>query len=241
MIFNMSGGGGGGLNFKVIGGTTQPSNPAQNTIWINTTIDIAEYMLTPTAPSNPYIGLLWIKTGLTGKATFDALKKNTLQLSVSDCKQYISDKLSPMDGFIYQDSEWIRISSVWDGTLFDNGNQYEDYTGGWVHSSETIGTTLSGYSDAASSWGTFARTVNPVDLTDWNTVNVNFTALSQNVTIAVNTVTGLGTAASLPGYVKPTAVGIGTLDVSSLSGEHYIFVASGPSYGSFTADKVWLA
>lgn len=36
MIFNMSGGGGAALNFKVMGGTSAPSNPKENTIWVNT-------------------------------------------------------------------------------------------------------------------------------------------------------------------------------------------------------------
>lgn len=232
-----------GLNYRIIGGTTQPASPAENTIWVSTGTDIAGYVLTPEAPADLYAGLLWVKTGSAGMASFNALKNNMLQVSVSDCKQYLSEKLSPMDGYIYQNGEWIRISSVWDGTLFDAGNQYEEYTGGWKHSSvSSIGTTISGYSGSTTSWGSYAYTVNPIDLTDWNTINVNFTAASNNGgSIVANTVAGLGTAGSMPGFIKITAQGVGTLDISHLSGEHYILLAAGPSQGSFTADKVWLA
>lgn len=60
MIFNMTGGGGiagsgsgAGLNFKVVGGTTQPSNPSENTIWVNTDKEITGWIF---SAKNPFIG-----------------------------------------------------------------------------------------------------------------------------------------------------------------------------------------
>lgn len=60
MIFNMMGGGGtagsgsgAGLNFKIVGGTTQPANPSENTIWVNTDADITGWMF---SAKNPFIG-----------------------------------------------------------------------------------------------------------------------------------------------------------------------------------------
>lgn len=55
MIFNMTGGGGSaaGLNFKVVGGTTQPSNPSENTIWVNTDKEITGWIF---SAKNPFIG-----------------------------------------------------------------------------------------------------------------------------------------------------------------------------------------
>lgn len=50
MIFNVSGGGGAALNFKVVGGTTQPSNPKENTIWVNTSQEITSLDFGVTAP-----------------------------------------------------------------------------------------------------------------------------------------------------------------------------------------------
>ena len=45
MIFNMSGGGGGDakLNFEVVGGTTAPASPKENTIWVNTNTTIPSW------------------------------------------------------------------------------------------------------------------------------------------------------------------------------------------------------
>lgn len=51
---NSVGGGSGsnGLNFKVVGGTTQPTNPCENTIWVDTDIDITSWFFDD---YNPYV------------------------------------------------------------------------------------------------------------------------------------------------------------------------------------------
>ena len=43
-------GGSGGLNFDVVGGTTEPTNPKENTIWVNTETKIEYWSLEPTEP-----------------------------------------------------------------------------------------------------------------------------------------------------------------------------------------------
>ena len=40
------------LNFEVVGGTTEPVNPVENTIWINTDTEITNWFF---SPSNPYV------------------------------------------------------------------------------------------------------------------------------------------------------------------------------------------
>ena len=79
MIFNMTGGGGGSsLNFKVVGGTSQPSGVGENTIWVKTSTAITSYVFSPNQPTAS-AGCVWIQTG-TGSVSFNALKKNTIQL-----------------------------------------------------------------------------------------------------------------------------------------------------------------
>lgn len=54
MIFNMTGGGGvagAGLNFKVVGGTTQPTSPSENTIWVNTSTAITSWSFGANEPN----------------------------------------------------------------------------------------------------------------------------------------------------------------------------------------------
>lgn len=45
-------GSGAGLNFKVVGGTTQPANTIQNTIWVNTDTEIPSYTFSGDAPNS---------------------------------------------------------------------------------------------------------------------------------------------------------------------------------------------
>lgn len=50
--FKAGSGGGAPLNFKVVGGTSQPSNPKENTIWVNTDKEITGWHF---GVENPYI------------------------------------------------------------------------------------------------------------------------------------------------------------------------------------------
>lgn len=65
-----AGGGGGGLNFRVIGGTTQPTSPKENDIWVNTSTNIPQWIMSPIDPLEANI-LSGLPTGdgyLTGSA-----------------------------------------------------------------------------------------------------------------------------------------------------------------------------
>ena len=50
LIFG-AGGGGANLNFRVLGGTTQPANPKENDIWVNTDAKITSWVFSVTEPN----------------------------------------------------------------------------------------------------------------------------------------------------------------------------------------------
>ena len=50
MIHEMIGGGGASLNFKVVGGTSTPSSPKENTIWVNTDAEISSWAFSAEEP-----------------------------------------------------------------------------------------------------------------------------------------------------------------------------------------------
>lgn len=116
MIFNLAGGGGGGLNFKIIGSTTQPTSPSENTIWVNTSTAITGYVFDVTQPTGSE-GLLWFSTGTSCAAPFNALKKNTIQIYPTGVKQYISGSWVDVSAKTYQGGAWID----WAVYLFNNG------------------------------------------------------------------------------------------------------------------------
>lgn len=129
MIVNASGGGD-NLNFKVVGGTTRPSNPKENTIWVNTATEITGWIFHATQPAGVE-GRVWIATGTSSDSKFNALKKNGIVVYPLTVKQYVSGVWTYKDAFIYQSGAWMKLGLY----LYNNGNDYTDKTGGWTTSS----------------------------------------------------------------------------------------------------------
>lgn len=105
-------GGTGGLNFKLVGGLTQPADPADNLIWVNTAEDITGYALTPEQPDTPEEGTVWIKTGLAGAASLNILKKNQILLYLNTCCQYLQGAWVRKEASIWQDDEWKQFATL---------------------------------------------------------------------------------------------------------------------------------
>lgn len=101
------GGGSAGLNFKIIGGTTTPSNPKENMIWINTDIKITSWIFSATEPESPTEGMVWISTGTPSPVGFNALKKNGIQIYPVFEKQYTSGAWVDKTAKSYQDGAWV--------------------------------------------------------------------------------------------------------------------------------------
>ena len=97
--------GGAGLNFAVVGGTTQPASPKENTIWVNTDTAIGGWAFSAAEPTAAE-GLVWILTGTTSPAAFNAAKKETLTVYPQVAKQYIGGKWEPKEVQAYVGGEW---------------------------------------------------------------------------------------------------------------------------------------
>ena len=101
-----NGGGGAILNFKVVGGTTQPENPGENTIWINTDTEITSWEFSTDTPGSPAAGMVWIKTGFGSATPFNALKKNEVRVYPFSAHQYLDGVLADKTAMIYADGIW---------------------------------------------------------------------------------------------------------------------------------------
>lgn len=134
-------GGGGSLNFKVVGGTAQPTNPSENTIWVNTDVAISSYVFATAEPSNPKEGMVWIATDKSSDMAFNALKKNAVMVYPLSAKQYVSGKWVDKTAKTYQSGEWIDWIDP--DLLYRYGNENTAVTGGWKTGTPT--TYGSGY------------------------------------------------------------------------------------------------
>ena len=101
------GGGGESLNFKVVGDTTEPTNPNKNTIWVNTDKKIASWIFSATQPKTATEGMVWIFTSTFSAVEFNALKKNGIQVYPIFAKQYVSGAWVDKTAKSYQNGVWV--------------------------------------------------------------------------------------------------------------------------------------
>ena len=105
-------GGSSELNFKVVGGTTQPSSPSSNTIWVNTGTAITGWVFSADAPSSPTAGVVWFKTRFGSSVPFNALKKNCLHVYPISVWQYASGAWAEKTAMIYADGTWSLVRAL---------------------------------------------------------------------------------------------------------------------------------
>lgn len=234
-----TGGGGGGLNFRVVGGTTQPTNPKENTIWVNTNTAITDWVFSaeqPTAAS----GRVWISTGASSPVEFNALKKNGIQVYPLSAKQYVSGVWRYVAAKSYQGGKWVNW--VWVSYLYNSGDKCEDITGGWSSSgysgggvevtSATYGTdriTFTGTNNAHN----VACTNNPIDLSKYSklkffgavTADGSYDGRRFGLTVAISKTKDFSNSAAQMPLLKGTYDGENAaLDISGVSEKFYVAV-----------------
>lgn len=109
------------LNFDVVGGTTQPSNPTENAIWVNTNVGITSWVFSATVPSNPIEGMVHFTTSSAAVAEFNALSENDIRVYPTGCSQYVGGTWVSKDAKTYQNGQWLS----WILYLYKKGTFYE--------------------------------------------------------------------------------------------------------------------
>lgn len=234
--------GGTDLNFEVVGGTTQPENPVENTIWVNTEQEITGWCFSTENPTELVEGFVWFCTGATYATTFNALKEiNVIQVPIVSSKQYVAGALINVDTKVYQNGGWHNL----DVFLYYKGDQNTDITGGWTIASSMGGSVT--FADEAiianmtglsydGQWSVHTR--NKIDVTEFNTLELNSDWL---VKTSTNSWVHIGLFSGVPtGDWSTTAsngvayIGLGPntnsaaniIDISDITGEYYIGFAA---------------
>lgn len=194
MIFNMVGGGS-GLNFKVVGGTTKPTDPKENTLWVNTAVEFESWIFSADQPQVQEAGMVWFEVRPSGNLVFDALKgANVLNVAPIAASQYVDNNWQIVTAEIYQDGAWETLNkTVW---LLDGMNQYENVTGGWLFTAtgsiSSSGVTFTRRDGGANALET-AKT--DIDFTPYSLLTVHISANSASSWVCVT----VGSASVLSG------------------------------------------
>ena len=265
-----AGGGKDRLNLRVFGGTTAPSNPKGNDIWVKTSIAIPNNsVFINEVVSNFWTGAanggIYIKfessnsstKATTGANIFTYRSGSNLQefnVIFLGCMQIMNGVWANVEAYIYHNG-WHQFSSVWNGELFYQGNQYTEHTGGWTGMvrNPNVSTNVADpanpnlFSDAnadpvATAW---FRTVNKVDMTNYRTLKWTGWGFGSNsggnyaahCTVHNNPSTDNGVISDKTFQAEGTY----SMDISGISGAHYItFRAWGSRGQRISISKVWL-
>ena len=237
------------LRYRVFGGTTPPANPIEYDFYVKTTTPISSYEMnywTNALPTwtitNGHVYI--VSDTWTDNQVLNLVKENNRNLLFVPrwCWQYINGTWYQMEAYVYKNGGWAKFSDYrdtppWSGTLFYNGDQYTDITGGWTGAdsySPNLRETL--YSGTIT-----ISTAKAVDMSRFSTLKF----------------TGSGNGANSGGaysakckIVNESGVEVASVDfqsngtyavsVAALSGKHYVrFVAAGYRGNNLNISKVW--
>ena len=114
--------GGGGLNLRVLGGTSAPQNPKENDIWIQIDSTNFEWAFVAAGASVANrAGRVWIKLGNGNTDEFQILKKSTpakqVWLSPIGCVVGDGSTWRSLNAYLYQNGAWVQFSGAFSARI----------------------------------------------------------------------------------------------------------------------------
>lgn len=236
---------------EVYGGQNPPNTGVKdNDIFLRTNVAIISGEITtniggpPTWDSADGVFLITLGTGAFDDTragmyiVWDTQKFHNVSGFPGNAYIHENGKWRRCEGYVFHSNKWVQFSSAWDGTLFYNGNQYADVTGGWAGAdsySPNLSATL--YSGTIT-----ISTASTVDLSGFSTLKFMGSGNGAN---------SGGTYSAKCKIVNESGVEVASLDfqssgtyavsVAALSGKHYVrFVAAGSRGNNLNISKVWL-
>lgn len=166
-----AGGGGavGGSEFVIVGGTVRPSKATENTVWVNTDVEITDYVLSAAEPESPVSGMLWLQIADESDCKISApVGGDYINLYIKVAKLYVGGAWEDKDFEIYRGGAWLLVpSTFW---LYHQGDLCEDVTGGWAQTGDGGSITFNEDNAVvnvnAYLKATHMSTVKPVNVTD---------------------------------------------------------------------------
>lgn len=219
-----------GGNFSVVGGLTQPTSPKENMIWVKASVKKApKYVFAVAAPESPSEGLIWFLVSSAG--------------AITQASAYTDGAWVAADTYMYLAGNWVQITAAWNGELFDNGNQYEDVTGGWsvdnsYYGGGSIGTAIVGGSNGNNpDQGSKIYTNKAVQSGNYN--KFKFTVTNASGSNKFSLKSGSISGANMAYHTFNGSAGTFAIDIPSGLPSFFPFLQTG-SKGKCTITKVWL-
>lgn len=236
------------LRYRVYGGTTPPASPREYDFYIKTTTPITAFELNSWTNAQPtwFVGNghVYIVSEVWNTDSINLVKDGngiSLPFLPKWCWQQINGQWYQMEAYFYRGG-WVKFSDYkdtppWSGTLFYNGDQYTDITGGWTGAdsySPNLRATL--YSGTIT-----VSTASAVDLSGFSTLKFMGSGNGAN---------SGGSYSAKCKIVNESGVEVASVDfqsngtyavsVAALSGKHYVrFVAAGSRGNNLNISKVW--
>lgn len=236
------------MRYRVYGGTTPPASPREYDFYIKTTTPITAFELNSWTNAQPtwFVGNghVYIVSEVWNTDSINLVKDGngiSLPFLPKWCWQQINGQWYQMEAYFYRGG-WVKFSDYkdtppWSGTLFYNGDQYTDITGGWTGAdsySPNLRATL--YSGTIT-----ISTASAVDLSGFSTLKFMGSGNGAN---------SGGTYSAKCKIVNESGVEVASVDfqsngtyavsVAALSGKHYVrFVAAGSRGNNLNISKVW--
>lgn len=128
--------GGISLNYEVVGGTTAPTTfKEENTIWVNTDVEITGHAFEYNAPNYLTTSDIWIQTDIDNAPVgFNAIKKNELMVYPYKLNRWNGSGWQRLAGTLYHNGiavqNFISLSPV-PALILNLNDQVTSVTGGW--------------------------------------------------------------------------------------------------------------
>lgn len=223
-------GGGAPLNFKVVG-NPQPTNPKENTIWVNTDVPIGAWYFSATQPENMAEGEVWFLTGSSSSVAFNALKKNSLRVYPGSAKQYINGAWLDVTAKTYQGGVWadwfLKIFESGKGALLPMKSAQLSYSSCQI-ANDAIRTTATHVNHLCNAT---CGTEEPIDITPFSKLVCEANCASWVDYGAPSILIGTGGVSTdwgSVGHVASTKLNVTNsrvkyeLDISNINGEYYV-------------------
>ena len=260
-LYGNGGGGSNGLQF--VSGSTEPANPSEGLIWVESSLAGKKCVVSISEPESPEEGLVWIRL-VANVSSYSGVT------NIVSCFVYADGTWEPSNVKIFSDNAWSIM--IWDRVFYpltslstqvigdfkpaSNNTTFKN-TGTYLTDSITVTQKTNGTS--ASMTNSYVMTKSTIDVSDFKKLNIIasvelpdntiysdtlyintgslYVSLVYNVNAAASariSVTAEKSAAN--GTVCPEGKQTYSADISSLSGNFYIKLdrAASPKYATTT-------